>query len=337
MNITIKNTEPCEAEALANIQKAAFMPLYEKYHDEGSPALRGADELLSRMTPNYRVFTILCDGEMVGGIFYRLHGKYTPDNFLSEGEYYLCRIWIAPKYQNKGIAAAAILLCEREFPDARRFFVDFPIDMEKNKRCYQKVGFGDTGERRPGGEGLTLALYKKEVTHDQTQFPALPMIYPVKADELPACLHVIHQSFATVAKQFGLTRENCPKHTSFLPLSYLETQLGWGWHMFGLFAGKALIGYVSLSAEGDVYTLHNLAVLPEYRHHGFGKQLLDYAKAHAKALGGSVIKIGIIDESTVLKEWYAANGFVHTGSHKFEHLPFTTSYMEYNIRKETET
>ncbi|MBQ7378506.1 MAG: GNAT family N-acetyltransferase [Clostridia bacterium] len=166
---------------------------------------------------------------------------------------------------------------------------------------------------------------------------ALPVIYPVKAEDLPACLHVIHQSFATVAKQFGLTRENCPKHTSFLPLSYLETQLGWGWHMFGLFAGKALIGYVSLSAEGNIYTLHNLAVLPEYRHRGFGKQLLDHAKAHAKDLGGSVIKIGIIEESTVLKEWYAANGFVHTGSQKYEHLPFTTGYMEYNLRKENET
>ncbi len=163
MNITIKNTEPCEAEALVRIQQAAFMPLYEKYRDEGSPALRGADELLSRMTSDYRVFTILCDEEMVGGIFYRLHGKYTSEKFLGEGEYYLCRIWIDPTYQNKGIAAAAILLCEREFPDAQRFFVDFPIDMEKNKRCYQKVGFCDTGERRPVSQELTLALNKKEM------------------------------------------------------------------------------------------------------------------------------------------------------------------------------
>ncbi len=256
MNITIKNTEPCEAEALVRIQKAAFMPLYEKYRDEGSPALRGVEELLSRMTPDYRVFTILCDGEIVGGVFYRLHGKYTPENFLGEGEYYLCRIWIDPAQQSKGIAAAAILLCEREFPDARRFFVDFPIDMEKNKRCYQKVGFCDTGERRPGGERLTLALYKKEVICNQLQSPALPVIYPVKADDLPACLQVIHQSFATVAK------------------------------------------------------------------------------ARVKDLGGSTIAIGIINESTVLKEWYAANGFVYTGSRKFDHLPFTTGYMAYNVGKE---
>ena len=161
-----------------------------------------------------------------------------------------------------------------------------------------------------------------------------PTIREIAQHDLHECLNVIHQSFQTVADEFGLTQQNCPKHTSFLPLSYLETQFGWGWHMFGLFAGKALIGYVSLSQEGDTYSLHNLAVLPEYRHRGFGKQLLDHAKAHAKDLGGSVIKIGIIDESTVLKAWYTANGFVHTGSHKFEHLPFTTGYMEYNLRKE---
>ncbi len=328
MNITIKNTEPCEAEALVRIQKAAFMPLYEKYHDEGSPALRGADELLSRMTPNYRTFTILCDGEMVGGIFYRLHGKYTPDNFLDEGEYYLCRIWIDPKYQNKGIAAAAILLCEREFPNARRFFVDFPIDMEKNKRCYQKVGFCDTGERRLGGENLTLALYKKEMAHDQTQLPVLPVIYPVKAEELPACLHVIHQSFQTVADEFGLTQQNCPKHTSFIPLSFLETQRTWGWKMYGLYTDKKLIGYMSLSKESeDAYELHNLAVLPAYRHNGYGKLLLDYAKSTVKKLGGNAIKIGIIEESTVLKNWYEANGFEHIGAKKFDHLPFTSGYL----------
>ena len=74
---------------------------------------------------------------------------------------------------------------------------------------------------------------------------------------------------------------------------------------------------------------HNLAVLPEYRHNGFGKLLLDHAKDVVKASGGNVIKIGIIEESTVLKNWYIANGFVHTGTKKFDHLPFTSGYLEW--------
>ena len=38
---------------------------------------------------------------------------------------------------------------------------------------------------------------------------------------------------------------------------------------------------------------------------------------------------GIIEESEVLKNWYIANGFVHTGTKKFDHLPFTSGYLEW--------
>ena len=100
--------------------------------------------------------------------------------------------------------------------------------------------------------------------------------------------------------------------------------------LISIFAGKKIIGYMSLSKESDdAFELHNLAVLPEYRHNGFGKLLLDHAKDVVKASGGNVIKIGIIEESTVLKNWYIANGFVHTGTKKFDHLPFTSGYLEW--------
>lgn len=157
-------------------------------------------------------------------------------------------------------------------------------------------------------------------------------INKVTKEKLPECLDVIHQSFATVAADFGLTEENCPKHTSFIPISYLETQMKWGWLMFGLYTDERIIGYMSLSKEADkVYELHNLAVLPEFRHLGFGTQLLDYAKETVKSLGGSKIKIGIIEESTVLKNWYITNGFEHVGTKKFDHLPFTSGYLEWKV------
>ena len=51
-------------------------------------------------------------------------------------------------------------------------------------------------------------------------------IAKVTVPELPECLEVIHQSFRTVAEEFGLTQENCPKHTSFIPLYYLAHMKG---------------------------------------------------------------------------------------------------------------
>ena len=112
MEITIRETCPEEAEELIEIQKAAFLPLYEKYRDPGNPCLRGIEDILIRLNENYRHFTILADGKTVGAIFYRVHGKWYPDTFLSEGEYYLGRLYIHPDYQGKDIAPKAIKLAE---------------------------------------------------------------------------------------------------------------------------------------------------------------------------------------------------------------------------------
>lgn len=181
--------------------------------------------------------------------------------------------------------------------------------------------------------GAFLMLLPKNMSEKRKEQCRMNVsIAKVTVPELPECLEVIHQSFRTVAEEFGLTQENCPKHTSFMPLYYLETHMEWGWHMYALHRGDKIIGYMSLSKEeGDGYELHNLAVLPAYRHEGCGKLLLDHAKEVVKSLGGKLIKIGIMEENTVLKQWYIANGFVHTGTKKFDHLPFLCGYLEMNV------
>jgi|GEM_PF-750256 len=151
--LAIRPAEATDAERLAEIQKEAFRPLYERYRDEGSPYLRGAEDILTRLhAPEYRYWCIERDGETVGGVFYQKIG---------EGTYYLQRIYIAPAQQSRGTASSAILLCERELADAKRFFVDFPIDRPMNRRCYEKAGYSDTGKRAAVNEKLTLVLYTK--------------------------------------------------------------------------------------------------------------------------------------------------------------------------------
>lgn len=331
MKISIRETIASEAVELSQIQKAAFLPLYEKYHGDGNPYLRGPEDILCRLNKCNRYFTVICDGKIIGGIFYRCRGKRSPWNELKDGEYYLARIYIHPDYQNKGIAREVIKLCENEFPDAVAYYVDFPEDMEKNRRCYQNAGFCDTGERICMEGAPVLAMYKKTVRETAaSKNVRYPMVYEVEKEELATCLEVIHQSFITVADEFGLTKENCPNHTSFLPLSSLEKQMDLGWYMYGLYAGKKVLGYMSLSKEGEgVYELHNLSILPEFRHNGFGKLLLDHAKKTVHSLGGSQIQIGMIEESERLKNWYIANGFVHIGTKKFDHLLFTSGYLEW--------
>ncbi|WP_238457802.1 GNAT family N-acetyltransferase [Desulforamulus ferrireducens] len=160
-------------------------------------------------------------------------------------------------------------------------------------------------------------------------------IRPLTVEHLPAYADVISKSFATVARDFGLTKENCPGHKSFITNDRLKSKFKDGYYPFGLCIGDKIIGFASLTAlNNGTYEMNDVSVLPEYRRYGYGKMILDFCKAKVKSFGGSKIIIGIMEESTVLKDWYTANGFVHTETKKFEHLPFTVGYMEWKAKTE---
>jgi len=147
-----------DAETLAVIQKKAFKRLYEIYQDAGSPYLRGEDEIIKWMErPNFYVYKIFADGVLCGGVAFFQRSEVS-------GEYYLARIYVTPELQGKGIACAAILLCEKQVANAKRWILDYPVDETANRRCYEKAGYKDTGERREQSNGaITLAYMEKQM------------------------------------------------------------------------------------------------------------------------------------------------------------------------------
>ncbi len=158
------------------------------------------------------------------------------------------------------------------------------------------------------------------------------MIRRIELAEIDKCLLVIQESFATVAKEFGITKLNCPNHTSFMKAEKLQKQFSEGCHMFAYIDNQKIVGYFSLTPDGNSrYELNNLAVLPEYRHKGYGKEMITFAIDEVQKLGCNIITIGIIEENTRLKNWYKDLGFKHTGTKKFEHLPFTVGFMEISL------
>jgi ribosomal protein S18 acetylase RimI-like enzyme len=147
--------------------------------------------------------------------------------------------------------------------------------------------------------------------------------------ELENSVKVIADSFATVAKEFKLTKENCPTHPSLVTLKQVQEMKRRGLKLFGLFDGDAQVGFVAVEKKkGHVFAVEKLAVLPEHRHKGRGGELLTFAADYVKNAEGTTLSIGIINESDVLKKWYEAKGFKGTSITKFEHLPFTVCFME---------
>jgi Acetyltransferases len=143
---------------------------------------------------------------------------------------------------------------------------------------------------------------------------------------------VIRESFGTVARDFGLTKENCPTNGAFIEIGRLIADKEYGNKMFGLFVENKQIGFVSNEDKNNsIYEMEKLSVLPTYRHLGYGKALIDYVKECIKNINGESVMIGIIDENKILKKWYSTYGFVETGKRIFTHLPFTVCFMELKL------
>lgn len=157
------------------------------------------------------------------------------------------------------------------------------------------------------------------------------MIRKVKQEDIKACVEVIVRSFMTVADEFGFTVENASRFTAF---ATTEGRLDWhmnGEHrpMYVYVENDVIVGYYSLLLhENEECELNNVCVLPEYRHKGIGEKLMKHAFKIAEGLGCKKVNIGIVEENTVLKEWYVSQGFIHIGTQKFDFFPFTCGYME---------
>ena len=156
------------------------------------------------------------------------------------------------------------------------------------------------------------------------------MIREVNREDITACVNIIRQSFKTVADEFGFTEENAPRFTAFATDGErLFRQLD-GEHrpMYVYVEEGVLCGYYSLLIqENNECELNNLAVLPDYRHKGIGKQLLEHSYSVARDIGCRLMNIGIVEENIKLRKWYEDNGAIHLGTHKFDFFPFTCGYM----------
>lgn len=151
----------------------------------------------------------------------------------------------------------------------------------------------------------------------------------INGSELRDSARVIRNAFRTVALDFGFTRENNPTHPSFITTKRLREDQNRGVKFFGLFLSESQIGFIAVEkADAVLYYIERLTVLPQYRHRGYGRMLMECAFDYITENGGTKVSIGIINEHTVLKDWYKGLGFKETSIREFAHLPFTVCFME---------
>jgi diamine N-acetyltransferase len=152
-------------------------------------------------------------------------------------------------------------------------------------------------------------------------------------EDILVLVETIQRSFQDVAKRFGLTQENAPRHPSNCTLDWVQKDMARGVTYFVIENETyVVVGCVALElANSEICYLERLAVLPDQRQRGFGKTLVTHVLSKAKHLGVHCVNIGIIAEHTELKNWYKGIGFVEGESKEFPHFPFRVTFMSYEV------
>lgn len=87
-----------------SMQKKCFKPIYEKYYDETSPCKESFAKFVSRTTkPSFQMYWIIDNSTKVGQIWIATKNDTAK----------LARLFVLPKYQNKGYATKAIIDIEK--------------------------------------------------------------------------------------------------------------------------------------------------------------------------------------------------------------------------------
>ncbi len=136
-------------------------------------------------------------------------------------------------------------------------------------------------------------------------------IVPAMPQDVSELTGIIRHSFQNVAKTFGLTSENCPRHPSNCRPEWIETALNKGVRYYMLESEGKRCGCVALEqARPTLCYLERLAVLPDCRRRGYGGALVEFALNTARQLGAEKVDIGIIARQEELKDWYQRLGFM---------------------------
>ena len=153
--VNLREVTEDEIPELYRMQVESFMPLYEKYHDEGSPAIEPIERIRRRFeVENRKYYFIMMDGTKAGVI-------NIGHNDPNEKEVaFISPIFILPEFQNRGIGYTAIQKAFEILPRVKTWKLDTILQEPANCHLYEKCGFVRVGEEKPVNDKMTLVDYE---------------------------------------------------------------------------------------------------------------------------------------------------------------------------------
>lgn len=161
--ITLQKAALNEAELLHKMKYTAFLPLYERYHDdETSPVKESIDKVIRLLqSQNTDYYFILLDTNRVGAIRIVSDGNANGKNI-----YRISPLFVLPEYQNRGIGYNVLLKVFDMYKQADMWRLSTIKEEKANCHLYEKCGFVRTGNEEKINKDMTIVYYEKEVHND---------------------------------------------------------------------------------------------------------------------------------------------------------------------------
>jgi len=154
MNITFERATVTDAEALVNVQIAAFhhdAVLYPGVEIGGPPGYDSVDDMHTKMAEGH-CYRMTHAEQIVGGMVVFEMGQE---------HVHIGLLFIDPAYHNRGIGTRAMQFLEQTYPSATLWSLDTPTWAIRNQHFYEKLGYVKLKERTL--PDITLIEYEKRI------------------------------------------------------------------------------------------------------------------------------------------------------------------------------
>lgn len=247
-----------DAQVIHEMKYEAFLPLYEKYHDdETSPVKETKENLLMKM-------------KREGSDYYLI--KYKGQNAgavrvveAAKGVFYISPVFILPSFQNRGICSAVIQKLFVQYLQAVVWRLDTILQEPGNCHLYEKCGFVRVGKEKPVNECMTLVDYEKTMV-DVRRF---------EDKDTEAVVNLMQRNFREVnSKDYG--EETIEELLRSHDAAFVRNVASYA-HMYVFCRGEEVVGVGSISSYWGSETesiLLTVFVLPEYHGKGIGRTMI---------------------------------------------------------------
>ena len=247
-----------EAELLHQMKYAAFLPLYEKYHDDETSPVKEPVETVIRsiQMENSDYYLIKFQNEFVGGV--RIVKK-------QEGVFFISPMFILPEFQNQGIGYIALQKVIALYPQAITWRLATVLQEKRDCHFYEKCGFYRSGWQKEINDVMDVVGYEKVLVAARSF---------CEADANDVASLIIRNFKEVNSKDYSpdVIDELVKTHDS----EWVKGVAGYA-NMYVFCLGEKIIGVGSISSFWGSETesiLLTVFVLPEFHGKGIGRTII---------------------------------------------------------------